>query len=231
MRVRIVVCLLSAFVLLDGPARAAEEPPGPPIMELSATGTAEAPNDLGVAQAFYEATGASPGPLASEVNRAIDEALKVSRAHAEIKVRSAGTQTFPVYARDGRSIDAWRMRSSLQLESRNVVALSELLGKLQRGLAVSSVTLAPAPETRQNAEDAALVQALRNFEARAKLAAETLDKRYRIRRLSIDSEGSHPPAPPRYRAAMASADSTPAQIAAGESELIVRVSGSVELLD
>lgn len=226
-----VLALLTAGALFAGPARATEDPPALPTIELSATGTAAAPNDLATAQAFHEAAGNSPGTLAAEVNRVVEEALTRARRHPKVSVRSAGTQTFPVYSRNGRSIEAWRMRSSLQLESRDVGALSILLGELQDTLAVSSVTLAPAPETRRSAEDDALVKALHSFEARAKLAAGTLGKRYRIRGLNIESDSARPPGPQLYRAAMASAESAPAPMVAGESEVLVRVSGRVELLD
>jgi len=36
----------------------------------------------------------------------------------------------------GRTIEAWRMRSEILLETRDMAALSELLGKLQATLSV-----------------------------------------------------------------------------------------------
>lgn len=223
---------IALFVSLAAAAQpATAEWPQLPFVELSAEGSADAANDLATAQAYHETTGESPARVSAEVNRAIEAALATAKSHPEVEVRSAGVQTFPVRSRDGRNIDAWRMRSSLLMQTRDIEALTRLLGKLQGSLAVSSIELAPAPETRRAAEDKALVQAIGNFEARAALAAKTLGKRYRIRQLAIDANGARPPVAPMYRAALASAEAAPAPIAAGESALVVRVSGRIELLD
>ena len=221
----------AALLALPAPVVVAEEPgPKPPIVELSAQAAVEAANDRASAQAFFEATGAEPGPLAAQVNAVIAKAIATSKAYPGVSVRSDGTRSSPVYSRNGRSIDAWRMRSTLHLASADIEALSALIGELQGQLAVASMTLSPAPETRKKAEDAALVKALGEFEARAKLAADTLGRRYRIRRLNISQDHAQPPRP-MYRAAMATAEAAPAPVVAGNSRVTVRISGSIELLD
>ena len=88
-----------------------------------------------------------------------------ARAHQGLPEREsigAGTNTYPVYNRDGRTLEAWRMRSQIQLESRRG-AMSALIGKLQ-GLACG---LADQPPTRSRdrcaAENQATVEALADF--------------------------------------------------------------------
>ena len=229
---KILAPLFAALALTSGapPASAQDTEPKLPTVELSAEGSVEAANDLAIAEAYFEATGSAPAALAAEVNQAIARAIAATKAYPMVTASSSGTHSSPVYNSNGRSIDAWRMRSSLQLETRDLSALSTLVGKLQGELAIASMSLSPAAETRSKAEDAALVRALNAFEARAKLAAGTLGKRYRIQRLNISQDGSRLPQP-MYRAAMATAHAAPAPIEAGESSVMVRVSGSIELLD
>lgn len=229
------VFLPSALLLLGlaSPAVSATEAEKPrlPTVELTAEASVETANDLAVTQAYFEASGNAPGPLATEVNQVIAEALKTAKAYPQVKVKTAGTYTGPVYGRNGRSIEAWRMRSSLSLESRDMEALSQFLGKIQGRLAVSAISFSPAPETRRAAEDAALVQALANFEARAQLAAKALGKRYRVRQVNIGQGGGQPPMPIYRAQAMAAAEAAPAPLEAGQSSVTIQISGSVELLD
>ncbi|THF63440.1 SIMPL domain-containing protein [Pseudothauera rhizosphaerae] len=198
-------------------------------IDLAAAATRPAANDLAVATAYFEASDASPAAVARQVNRAIAAALDTARAYTTVKTQSGSTQTWPVYGKNGRQIEGWRMRSEIRLESRDIAALSELLGKLQSTLAVSQIGLEPAPETRRKALDDATVDAIRAFEQRAQLVANTLGKPYRIRHLGIGESGYQPM--PRIRAAMAAAEAAPAPIEAGESQVGVTVNGTIELTE
>ncbi len=117
-------------------------------IDLSAEASRPAANDLARATVFAEATSASPGESAKKVNPLVAEAVGRARTYSRIKVQTAATHTYPVYAKGGK-IEAWRMRSEIALESTDTAALSELLGKLQANMGVSGVTLSPSPETRK----------------------------------------------------------------------------------
>lgn len=212
-------------------AAASDNTPLLRTVDLSAEASQPATNDLGIAQLYAEQSGPDAAAVARQVNRSIATALETSRNYADIKVQSAGTSTWPIYAKAGGKIEAWRMRSEIRLESRNSAALSELVGKLQTALAVSQITLQPAPETRRKAADEATVDALRGFEQRATLIATTLGKRYRIHHLNVSESGYRPPIYAKMRAAPMMAEAAPAPIEGGESEVSVTVSGSIELLD
>lgn len=222
-----------AFSLLLPFAATAEQAVKPelPTLTLSAEASRVLPNDLARAQAYVEQTEANPAELAAHVNQRMTQALSLIKAYPAVKVKSSGSQTWPVYApkTPGR-IDAWRMRSTLSLESRDIPALSELLGKLQSLLAVEQLTVGFAPETREKAADEAMVDALKAFQARAAIAAQTLGKRSRIKDLNVSSGGGMPQPYMRAMKTMsASADAAPVE--AGEGVVTVTINGSVELLD
>lgn len=200
-------------------------------VDLSAEASRPAPNDLARATLFAEASGSAPAEAARRVNALMSEAIATTKGQSKVKVQTTGTHTYPIYAKGGR-IESWRMRSEMVLESPDTSALSELVGKLQTTLGVSGVSLSPSPETRKKAESEATLEAIAAFRANAKLVADTFGKPYRIKHLSVGSQGFQPPMP-KYRAApMAAAmEGAPMPMEAGESQVSVSVSGQIEIAD
>ena len=196
------------------------------VVDLAADASRAAPNDLARATLFAEATGATPGDLAKKVNTLVADGLAVARGTPNMKVRSGTTGTYPVYAKGGR-IEAWRMRTEIMLECGDIASLSEVVGRLQGTLGVSSLTLQPAPETRRKAETEATVDAIAAFRARARTVADALGKSWRIRQLSVGSQGYRPPV--AMRAAAMEGAALPVE--AGESQVTVSVSGQIEVSD
>ncbi len=226
--------LTSLVLALTAVSASAAEPPGPPTADISVEASRSTPNDLFRAEVYAEATDASPGELARRVNLTVTQAIQIARAYPAVKVRSAGSATYPVYGKSGRTIDAWRMRSSLALESSDSAVLSELLGKLQQNMAVTGLNASPAPATLKKSTDEAIVEALGAFEARARLVAGTLGKKWKIRQISVHTGGIQPKPMIAYArtAPMMSADGgAPAPIEAGDSPVTVNVSGQIELLE
>ena len=216
---------------IGAPATAAEAADAAPTVDLSAEAARQAPNDVAMANAYFEAADADPAALSKRVNAAIAAALEQARPYSGVKTSTSGVSTYPVYGKDGRKFESWRMRSEIQLESRDLPALSELLGKLQTTLAVSRLVLQPAPETRKSTADLAATDAIRAFEARAASIAGTLGRKYRIRHLSVAYGGHAQPVYPMMRTAALSAEAAPAPIEAGQTEVTVTVSGTIELTD
>ena len=222
---------LALGLTLTAPVRAQEAATSRPTVDLSAEASRRAPNDLAFASAYFEAQDASPARLAQRVNETIAAALAQARAYPDVSTRSAGVHTWPVYGKDGRRIEGWRMRSDLQLESRNLPAMSELVGRLQGNLAIAQLAMRPAPDTEKRTADEAATEAIRAFEGRAKAISATLGKQYRIRHLSVAYGSSGGPVRPMMRAMAMAAEAAPAPIEAGDSEVSVTVSGTIELLD
>ncbi|MBX3682940.1 MAG: SIMPL domain-containing protein [Thauera sp.] len=223
---------LAALAALQSAPALAADTPAPSTVELAAEASGPAANDLAVAVMYAERSGASAAAVAREVNRDIAAALELARAQGAVKVQSGNVSTWPAYGKDGQGrITAWRMRSELRLESTDTAAMSELVGKLQESLALAQLSMEPAPETRRKAVSDVTVDALRAFEARAKLIADTLGRRYRIAHLSVGEHGLQPPPMPRMRAAAMAAEAAPAPLEGGESRVSVQVGGRIELLD
>lgn len=201
-------------------------------IDLSAEAQLPAANDLLKAVVYSEANGSDPAEIARRVNQEIAEALRLIKSKASITVKTGNQHTYPVYG-NNRRIDSWRMHSELLLESKDIATLSELLGRLQQmKLALGNVSQSPSSSTRLEVEEAATREAIKAFERRAGVIAQTMGKPYRIKQMNIQQVGSFPPVMPmRAARAMLTADAAPAPIEAGESMLTVSITGQIELTD
>jgi len=224
--------ILLLLLFLTNWANAADEKkPSGTMLSFSAEASQTVANDLARATVFVEVTDAQSGEVARKVNAAIAQALATAKSNADVKTRSGSTWTSPVYGKTGRNIEFWQMRSELQLESQNIIALSELVGKLQgSGLNVSQISLQAAPETRRKSEEQATLDALNNFQGKAQRIAANFKKYYRIVRMNIEG-GGQGPVYPIVRSAMMKADAAPMPMDGGDSLLSVTVSGEIELID
>lgn len=229
----LVLALAATPCLAAEPAR----PPSPEgtLIDFRVDVQKSVANDLGRASAYIELTGADPGEVARKAKAAIGDGLAIAKAQPGVTVKSGNTHTWPLYtngAKGSRSIEGWRMRSEIVLESRDAAALSAAVGKLQATLAISGIAFAPAPETRRKAEDEATLEAIDSFNAKAARIAATLKKPYRIRQMSVNGSGNFPqPYPLARGAALMAAEAAPMPVEAGESNVTVNVSGQIELLD
>jgi len=200
-------------------------------VDLAAEASRPAVNDQIRAVVYSEAQGSSPADLARRVNQEIAAGLQLVRGKPAVSVKSGNQSTYPVYGRD-QKIESWRMRSELVLESRDVGAVSELLGELQqRRLALAHVSQMPSPETRRKVEDEATRDAIKAFQERAEVVAGVLGKKWKIKQLSVSQQGGAMPMPMYRSAKVMMAEAAPAPLEAGESLLTTTVSGQIELLD
>ena len=219
------VALAILFSLVAGAVLAASSM----SVSLSSEASRPAANDLMQATLSAEAVGATLAGLSGQINRTLAEALGLAKTYPAVKVQSSGTSTYPVYDKKGHRIESWSMRSNILLESGDAPALSELIGKLQPSLAVSSLRMSPSPETARKAEDAAMLDAIALFEARAKLLADAQGKGYRIKELSVSTRGNFSPTRMLRAASSELANAAPMPIESGESTISVSVSGKIEI--
>lgn len=226
----------SLILLLSAAAVHAADGAGPPALptaDISVEASRSAPNDQFRAQVYYETTEVSPGELARKVNSVISQALQTARSYPAVKVRTGGNMTYPVYGKNIRNIEAWRMRSTLALEANDSAALSELLGKLQQSMVIGGLNAAPSAETWKKIEDQAIGDALTAFEARARLVAASLNKKWKIKHVSVNTGGIQQKTimPLARSASVMAAEAAPAPIEAGDSTISVSVNGQIELLE
>ena len=224
---------LAASLALAGTALAADPAPRYNTIEPQADAQREVANDTLSASLFVELNDANPAALANAINKAANEALRVARDYKSVRVRSGNNQTYPVYAK-GNVLQGWRGRAEIRIESRDFEAASGLIGKLQAGMQLGSLSFSVSPEARRQTENELIAEAIGAFKARAEIVRGVLAGRgYKILRLNVNSGSSAPP--PRFAMARALAAGAP-EVAApnlegGVSLVTVTLGGAIEVLD
>lgn len=228
-----MVAALAAAACATGAYANGKSTPTPTKLEFQAQAQRTAANDMGYATAYVELTGPNASEIAQQANTAISAALALAKAKPSITVRTGSSHTSPIYGKTktaATNIESWRIRSELNLETRNFGALGDLLGQLQNsGMAVSDVSFAPSPETRRKVEDDTAIDAIRIFREKATRYAGALKRSYRIRSLDINTAGSRQP---MLRAApMMAAEANEVPLEAGASVVVVNINGQIELIE
>lgn len=194
------------------------------IVEFSLDVSRTLSSDLSRATAVADSSDADAEALAKRVNASLAAALATARAYPAVKVQAGNSNTQAIYGKTGRSVEGWRMRAELLLESRDAAQLSELLGKLQATLAVSRIDQQISPQAKRKFEEELSLEALAAFGDRAKKIAAALQKPYRIKQMQLREWR-----PPATTSATAKAGNETA--AGGEMQQGISVSGQIELLE
>lgn len=201
-------------------------------VDLQAEATREVQNDTVQANLYVELTDANPAALAAQLNRATSEALKTASEFKTVQARTGGNTTFPVYDRN-QKLTGWRGRADIRLESKDFAAAAQLVGKLQSSLQLGQVSFAVSPELRRKTENELIVDAIAAFRSRAEVAAKALGaKSYRIRRVSLNTQGAFPQPRPymgRVAAASAADAAPPPPLEGGTAVVTVGAAGTVEV--
>jgi len=229
--------LRTAFALAAGVAAAAAsaQPAVEPRfnqVDLQAEVSREVQNDLMTATLIADANDPSAAQVATQLNRITAEALKIAGEFKTVKARSGFTNTFPLYDRANK-LTGWRGRSEIRLESKDVAAMSTLIGKLQSSMQLGGVAFTVSPEVRRQTENELLTEAVAAFRSRADIATKALGGRsYKIRRVGLNTGGFVPgPRPMMAERAVAASPSSvpPPSFEGGTSMVQVSANGTVEV--
>jgi len=228
---RIALALAAAFAASAAVAQGPAEPRFNQV-DLQAEVVREVANDLMTATLAAEANDPSPAQVAAQLNRTVADALKTAAEFKTVKTRSGFTNTFPVYDRAGK-LTGWRGRSEIRLESKDVQAMSTLIGRLQSSMQLGAVAFGVSPEVRRQVQNELLTEAVAAFRERADIAARALGGRsYKIRRIGLNTGGFVPGPRPMMadRAVAASSPSVPPPaFESGTSMVQVSANGTVEV--
>jgi len=200
-------------------------------IHLSASASGRVDNDTIAATLFAQEEGKKTSILADKVNQRIKWATDIAGENPKIKVQTQAYSTNPIYNKN--KVSGWRVSQSIRLESKDMAAVSEILGRLQEQLGLRSVSFSVSPEQRNGAENRLISEALAAFETRAKIIAGDLGhEQYRVVDLRVSTAGGAPVYQARggmRMEAMMSASVAPPALQAGESILTVSVDGEIEL--
>jgi predicted secreted protein len=204
-------------------------------ISLEVSASAEVENDTMIVSLFALEEGSKTTVLSNRVNQKINWALEKLKQYQNIKVETESYSTIPVYSKN--QIIAWRVKQSIQLESKDMSSMGDVLGELQQQLKLNGISFDVSPEKRDEQTRVLIDQALTAYNNRATQIATRLQRdghkpgRYKIVSMNVSTSANA--GPYRHRAATAmmaeAASSIAPEIAKGDQTLSVRVSGTIEL--
>lgn len=204
------------------------------VVQLAATGTVEVQQDLLVLNLATSKEAADAATVQSQLRQALDTALAEARRHAQpgqLDVHTGPFGLYPRYGKDGK-INGWQGRAELVLEGRDFARITATAGKIQT-LAISQVSFGLSREARAKVEGEAQTQAIEQFKARAAELAKGFGfSSYSLREVAVNSNELIPGPRPRMMAAeakMGSFSDAPVPVEAGKAQVVVNVSGSVQM--
>lgn len=204
------------------------------VVQLSATGTVEAQQDLLVVTLSASKEGPDASGVQAQLKQALDAALAEAKRNAQpgqLDVRTGPFGLYPRYAKDGK-INGWQGRAELVLEGRDFARITTSAGKIP-SMAISQVAFALSREARAKVESEAQTQAIEQFKARAAELAKGFGfANYSLREVAVNSNEISPGPRPRMMAMEAKAASfsdSAVPVEAGKAQVVVTVSGSVQM--
>ncbi|MEK9802425.1 MAG: SIMPL domain-containing protein [Curvibacter sp.] len=230
---RQMISLLLPATLALLPAAQAQPIPRD-VVQFAATATLEARQDQLSVTLRTTREGSDPGAVQQQLKAALDAALAEARPQAQpgaLDVRSGAFSLFPRSQRDGR-ISVWQGTAELILSGTEIERIAALAGRIQ-GMTVAQTAFGLSREQRELLEQQAQAQAIERFRARATEIARGFGfSSYSLREIHINSQDQGAQVRPRFMALEAKAGmaaDAPLPVEAGQAQVQVTVSGSVQL--
>lgn len=190
-------------------------------------------NDEMQATLYTELTNKNADVLAKEINQIINKSINLVKKHPQIQIRTGSQHSYPVY-NDKNQISQWRSRAEVTLSSSDFKVTSEVIAKLQQDLKLSNISFNVSKAQRERVEQQLYLDVSQKFQSRAEALLKVWNaQRYELVNLQLsDSENRfHAPMPMMAAptAMRKSADIEPQNYEAGESEVSVTATGSIQL--
>lgn len=200
-----------------------------PTLALEASARAAVPNDEMAITLAVERDGPQPGALNEAVIAQLNSALAEARSVEAVRARLGQVWTQPNFTREGRP-QGWRVRGEIVIESTRLQPLAQLGGRLAERMLLTAVQFRLSGERRRTEERRLLAEAAQAFRSRAAEAAVAFGfSGYEIKEIALRGAGGSVPRPMSMARAPAEAASSPLPTEGGDSDVVVTVSGTVEL--
>ncbi len=203
-----------------------------PEMHLDAQARRMVDNDLMTVALSMELEGSRVQELSQRVLATLQQAAARAKGQPGIDVRLDSVSTQPVWGPKGRTGN-WLVRGGLVLSSIDMAALGLLASELTAQMQISAVQFSLSRARSDEVEAQLMAEVASAFRRRAQAMAGALGfKGYAIKSVNLSQAGNAPaPRPVMLRSAMASAEAAAVPIPAegGKTEVVLTMSGLVEL--
>jgi len=214
--------LLAIIAILATPVYAA-------TVQLAAEARSNIPNDEMSVVLAVERSGTDMREPNDTVLGLLNKALEEAKRHNRVKSQMGSIATQPLWV-DGKA-SGWQVHGDIVLVSQDFPALSELASRLSQFMQIGSVRFQLSVGKRKSEETRLISEVADNFHARAKSLTSALGfQKYTLRELMLSNSSNLPGPRPRTlgTAAPMAMSAATVPIEAGESSVVLTLSGTVE---
>lgn len=203
------------------------------IIQLNANGTVEIQQDLLSVTLSTMREGRDANAVQTQLKQAVDAALIEAKSQEKVGAMDVSTGRFsltPAWGKDGKTT-GWQGQAELVLEGHDFARITATAGKIQT-LTVSQLNFGLSQPQRDIAEREAQKKAIKAFQSRAAEIANGFGfSGFTLREVSINVSDQNNGPRPRMMAmdAKLGGQSSPLPVDAGNTAIVVSVSGSVQL--
>lgn len=201
------------------------------VLQLSSTGTVDVTQDLLLMTLAATREGSNAGAVQSQLQQVLDAALSTAKRQAQpgqLDVRTGSFGLYPRHDKDGK-VAGWQGRAELVLQGRDFDRITRTAAQIE-GMPVSQTGFALSREAREKVEGQAQSEAISRFQSKAKALAQAFGfQGYTVREVSVNSNDMSF-SPRVAMMANKAADAAPIPVEAGQAQVVVNVSGSVQMV-
>ena len=200
------------------------------VLQLSSSGTVEVTQDLLVMTLAATREGSDAATVQTQLQQVLDAALTAAKRQAQPGQLDVRTGSFG-NNKDGK-VTGWQGRAELVLQGRDFDRITRTAAQIN-GMPVSQTGFALSREARAKVEGQAQSEAIASFQAKAQSLAQAFGfQRFAVREVSVNSNdmGYHPAPRMAMMAKAGMAEDAQIPVEAGKSQVVVNVSGSVQMV-
>lgn len=204
------------------------------VLQLSSTGTVEVTQDLLVMTLAATREGSDAAAVQSQLQKVLDQALTIAKRQAQPGQLDVRTGSFGIYPRSNKDgkVTGWQGRAELILQGRDFDRITRTVAQID-GMPVSQTGFGLSREAREKVEGQAQSEAIVRFQSKAKELAQAFGfTQYTVREVAVNSNDMAfaPRMSMMAKGMNADAAAAPIPVEAGKAQVVVNVSGSVQMV-
>jgi len=230
---RVLPLLAVASVVWSTGVAAADASQPTGVVSLTAAASTEVPKDWMSVMLTTTRDGQDANTVQSGLKQALEAALAEARKAAkpgQVDVHTGNFSLYPRYTNKG-VISGWQGTAELVVEGRDMPALGQLVARIPT-MTIGRVSYGLSREARERNESEVAARAIASYKAQAaEIAKQFGYSGYVVREVNVQANEQPGNVVPLMRAqTMAkSADDAPLPVEAGKAQVIVTVSGTVQM--
>lgn len=206
------------------------------VVQLSASASVQVPQDWLVVTLSVTRDGRQVQEVQQQLQQVLEPALRNAKTMAQgedLQVSSGDLGVYPRHDSNSGKVVGWQGRAELLLQGRDFARITQAAAKIE-GLTLSNMAFTLSSKGKAQVQEQAQSQAVAAFRERAQQLTQAFGlNSYTLREVRVQTQGGYAPrvhmAQASLRMGAPQAEAAPMPVEAGTTEVVVEVSGSIQM--